>query len=449
MKIRAMVAAGWIVMGVGAGLVVTACSSKGDVEVAQTGSVQLPLKAQGASGAEYRLRNAFFRITGASTADVDVEAHYNDDVIHVELPAGDYTVRLDGNWRMERTVAGATTNVEATLISAQTKTFTVEDQAVSIVDFQFKVGDDVVQFGHGVLRLTIGIDEGRACQTDSQCGAGNVCVNAQCMPVSGTTGCTSDAECASGETCQAGLCVPGGGGDCAGQTCSAAQWCLESTYATGCVDSGSIPVGGDCSLQADCVAGALCASDGTLSQCYQVCHADADCPSNLCQFVPDSTGNLSDLGLCVPGTSPGCTSDAECASGESCVNGACQPSTPPGCTSDAECASGESCVNGACQPSTPPSECAVDADCGAGRWCFATSVGGYCAQGGGAAVGAACDAADPFSGCVEDALCLDVVGSGQGVCSAVCTQAQGCVGGLSCAELGDSSGNDLGVGVCI
>ncbi len=70
-----------------------------------------------------------------------------------------------------------------------------------------------------------------------------------------------------------------------------------------------------------------------------------------------------------------CTSDANCASGETCVGGVCVPVTP-GCTSSLECDPDEKCVDGDCVPVTP--ECTSSLDCEPDETC----VDGTCVPGG-------------------------------------------------------------------
>ena len=76
----------------------------------------------------------------------------------------------------------------------------------------------------------------------------------------------------------------------------------------------------------------------------------------------------------------GCTSDAECPGGGTCVNGAC--SVPVGCTTDAECAANEQCMGGRCL-ARPGGTCATTADCGdlvcVGGQCVACTSTSQCA----------------------------------------------------------------------
>lgn len=71
------------------------------------------------------------------------------------------------------------------------------------------------------------------------------------------------------------------------------------------------------------------------------------------------SGTLDDV------VNTGCTSSAQCQSGEQCINGTC---IRTGCTSNAQCATGQTCQGGQCV-ATP--QCTTHAQCGAGMICQA------------------------------------------------------------------------------
>lgn len=91
-----------------------------------------------------------------------------------------------------------------------------------------------------------------------------------------------------------------------------------------------------CESDADCATGEACLADGT---CALVCTSDAECPgSETCQVLE---GDPEGRSVCfTPAGGGGCTTDANCAAGEACLDdGSCALV----CTSDAECASDETC----------------------------------------------------------------------------------------------------------
>ncbi len=99
------------------------------------------------------------------------------------------------------------------------------------------------------------------------------------------------------------------------------------------------------------------------------CRSDADCP----------TGEVCVNGTCqvaTPTPTPigFCTKDQDCPNGQVCVNNRCVTPTPQ-CRSDADCPTGQVCANGLCVTPTP--QCHSDADCPAGEVC----VNGICTGG--------------------------------------------------------------------
>jgi len=120
------------------------------------------------------------------------------------------------------------------------------------------------------------------------------------------------------------------------------------------------------------------------------CTSDTDCAS----------GETCTDNACVPAAS-GCTTDADCASGETCTGGACVPAAS-GCTTDADCAAGETCTAGACEPAT------ITGDAAAGETYFTANGCGGChgadAQGPPSLVGkTAAEIYDKLSGAVSHA----------------------------------------------
>jgi Cys-rich repeat protein len=90
-------------------------------------------------------------------------------------------------------------------------------------------------------------------------------------------------------------------------------------------------------------------------------------------LVGSFNGTLEDF----TATPPGCTSNADCATGQICSAGRCvspppPPPPPPACTVDADCAAGQVCSSGTCvnAPPPPPPTCVVDADCSSGQVCW-------------------------------------------------------------------------------
>ncbi|QDG53400.1 hypothetical protein FIV42_22435 [Persicimonas caeni] len=107
----------------------------------------------------------------------------------------------------------------------------------------------------------------------------------------------------------------------------------------------------DCLSDEDCAAGELC--DQTDKVCRFSCETDADCTveGEVCDTDRTNSG-----GVCVLGdTEPECTTDDDCAEGETCntETGMCE-GTEPECTTDDDCAEGETCNtdSGMCEVAT-------------------------------------------------------------------------------------------------
>lgn len=207
------------------------------------------------------------------------------------------------------------------------------------------------------------------CQSDADCGAGEVChvASGECY-VPEVSGCTDDSECAAEELCEVatGTCVPGGctdDADCsAGKVCNVATGVCETPVDTGCnvdedcatglvcnVETGAcVDVGLECSIDSDCPTGQVCnASTGVCEDATSdnTCATNSDCVvSQICE--PTS-------GVCVDPNET-CSSDADCSEGKVCnlASGFCETVDLPVCgdgavACDAECSlcSGGHCLS--------------------------------------------------------------------------------------------------------
>ena len=140
----------------------------------------------------------------------------------------------------------------------------------------------------GGTRPDAGVDAGspQQCRVNMDCGAGNYCINNQCI-----RGCYDDTWCNATDTCVSGLCRPRP------------------------VDPNACTTAADCTGGKDCVDG----------QCRASCDSTTQCPDNYsCQ-----------IGYCMPIPDGGRSrANCECPAGQVCFNGQCKsPQPDPGQTS--------------------------------------------------------------------------------------------------------------------
>lgn len=158
----------------------TACSGGGGGDggdrVAEYGTLSVPLSTVGASGTEYRLRNAVFEISdtyryypydyayasaggsGSQTITVSSEDHLDDSAIAVSLERGYYYVTLQPGWHLEKLEGGVATEVESTLLSDALQFVYVSPHSTSWLEYQFGLGDRKLWF-NGKLNIDVHVYE--------------------------------------------------------------------------------------------------------------------------------------------------------------------------------------------------------------------------------------------------------------------------------------------------
>ena len=187
------------------------------------------------------------------------------------------------------------------------------------------------------------------CAVDTDCPTGSTCEGSYCI-LAGCQGscqdgpCQSNAHCDPGDYCYGdGECRPGCFFD---SQCGAGELCVngETTVLT-------TPPSGACLFGSDSECPSPLDTCWALdSQCYDSQLASIDCYTGVCsggQTCP--AGSVCAAGACILDDclgdceSIGCASDADCASGETCYpDGECRE----GCFLDSQCADGEICDNG-------------------------------------------------------------------------------------------------------
>lgn len=124
------------------------------------GTLKMPLTATSTSGATYRLRNATLKVSGTESATVMSEDYLDAGSFDVELAAGNYLIKLNDGWTLERLVDGVAEPVDAVLTSDNPIPFAISDQQLTFVNFVFRAGDDVIQLGNGKLVVGVIVDDG-------------------------------------------------------------------------------------------------------------------------------------------------------------------------------------------------------------------------------------------------------------------------------------------------
>lgn len=139
-----------------------ACNDAGTQE-SQSGTVSLPLTTMSRFGTTYRLTNATFSVTGGTlTSAVSLSSATDPTVTSLssELSTGSYSMALQPGWQMVSVdAAGATTVVNAILVSASTQAFAVAEQTVTEVSYLFNVNGIIVSTGTGTVQVNVSVND--------------------------------------------------------------------------------------------------------------------------------------------------------------------------------------------------------------------------------------------------------------------------------------------------
>ncbi len=178
------------------------------------------------------------------------------------------------------------------------------------------------------------------------------------------SGCASDADCRAGEYCRKDpeICVSSacscdaqaGGWFCTGD-CSGGVCECRCSLDAGSAQACTQPNPAGCTSHADCASGEICAHDPEVCL-SSACHCDPATGAWIC--TPDCYG-----GVCQPAA----VLDAG--------NASCNGPNPAGCSTNADCDAGEACSHD--EESCLPSACGCDP--ATGSWiCTADCGGGVC-----------------------------------------------------------------------
>ena len=127
----------------------------------QSGSVHVPLAAQGDDGSTYALRNSTVEISGSALLTLSPRA--SDESLSTPLPAGAYTLFLRPGFRVVRLLAdGSEQVVDARLTGANPTRFALRPLEDATVSLAFAVDEQRIVFGRpSALRMSSVVGESR------------------------------------------------------------------------------------------------------------------------------------------------------------------------------------------------------------------------------------------------------------------------------------------------
>lgn len=207
MKLRNAVSATLLAIATTGTLV--ACSSfnadsNGESQ-ADRGTVQLPLTAYGTTGAQFRLTLANFAIAATDSsvsASTTLSSDLTPDATSVDatLAVGAYAVTLGAGWQMQKldTTTSTWSAVTATLLTTETQSFSVAEQATSVVTYAFNVEGEVVTTSTGQVSVRMTVQDGTGGSTSTTAAAGG----------SSSTGGSTSTTSAGGSTSTTSTSAP-------------------------------------------------------------------------------------------------------------------------------------------------------------------------------------------------------------------------------------------------
>jgi E3 ubiquitin-protein ligase HERC3 len=166
----------WVRRGVVANVFALGVAACG-VPDAGVGQIELSLKGAGSQGGQYQLSSATFTVTGQATSTISGDP----DTITQSLPVGVYSIKLENGWKLQKVAGTTTTDVTASISSANPQPFVVNSGQTTSLTWLFNVSgssadaDDleVVAVSNGAL--SIALAAGEAAWSNIGVGSAHMC----------------------------------------------------------------------------------------------------------------------------------------------------------------------------------------------------------------------------------------------------------------------------------
>ena len=126
-------------------------------ELHEPGEVRLPLRTT-TGATTYELRDASFAITGPIDVTLSSEDAPEALLLEQTLPAGDYLVALQPDWRLFDVSGDSPVELSAALVSENPIPFSIQPQTVTQVRYQFEIDDAAGDPGSGALEIAMAVN---------------------------------------------------------------------------------------------------------------------------------------------------------------------------------------------------------------------------------------------------------------------------------------------------
>jgi hypothetical protein len=202
----------------------TACSqnstfvmgTEASTPVAEQGTLTIAMRTN-VGGISYLLSGATFQITGVESLSLSGDTASDVVLMRQQLTAGDYAIRLEPGWLLEREGQFGFQPIEANLTSANPQAFTITPGGATPVAYSFETEAGTIRFGEGSLTLDIEVSQVGLCEQGGvllSVSDGNPCTAERCnangvvehTPLADGTECDDNNACTASDRCTRGVC---------------------------------------------------------------------------------------------------------------------------------------------------------------------------------------------------------------------------------------------------